>query len=55
MTALGHVTSSYFSANCGHSIALALLAGGRERMGQTLHATTPSGFASVKVVSPVFL
>jgi sarcosine oxidase subunit alpha len=55
MTALGHVTSSYFSANCGRSIALALVARGRARLGQTLHATTPDGFAGVKVVSPVFL
>ena len=55
MTALGHVTSSYYSANCTRSIALALVAGGRARMGQTLHATTPDGFAAVKVVKPVFL
>jgi sarcosine oxidase subunit alpha len=55
ITALGHVTSSYFSANCGRSIALALLAGGRARLGQTLHASTTGGFAAVKVVSPVFL
>ena len=55
MQALGHVTSSYFSANCGRSIALALVAGGRGRIGETLHATTPTGFAPVKVASPVFL
>jgi len=55
MTMLGHVTSSYFSANCGRSIALALVAGGRARLGQTLHATTPSGFAAVRIVAPVFL
>jgi sarcosine oxidase subunit alpha len=54
MTMLGHVTSSYFSPTCGHPIALALVAGGRARMGQTLHATTPSGFTPVKVVAPVF-
>ena len=54
MHALGHVTSSYASANCGRSIALALVAGGRERSGQTLHATTRDGFAPVKVVPPVF-
>src|SRR3990172_4427744 len=40
MTMLGHVTSSYFSANCARSIALALVAGGRDRIGRTLHATT---------------
>ena len=54
MRMLGHVTSSYFSANCARSIALALVAGGRERHGQTLHATTADGFAAVKVVPPVF-
>ena len=54
MTMLGHVTSSYSSANCGRSIALALVAGGRDRTGRTLHATTHDGFARVKVVSPVF-
>ena len=54
MPMLGHVTSSYFSSNCGRSIALALVAGGRGRIGQTLHATTPGGFAPVKVTAPVF-
>jgi sarcosine oxidase subunit alpha len=52
---LGHVTSSYFSANCGRSIALALLEGGRSRLGQRLYATTQDGFAAVEVRSPVFL
>jgi len=51
---LGHVTSSYFSPTCGHPIALALVSGGRARAGQTLHATTPSGFTPVNVVAPVF-
>ena len=54
MKMLGHVTSSYFSPTCGHPIALALVSGGRGRMDQTLHATTPSGFTPVKVVTPVF-
>lgn len=51
---LGHVTSSYWSDACGRSIALALISGGRARMGETLHATTEAGFAAVKVVAPVF-
>lgn len=55
MTMLGHVTSSYFSGALGHPIALALVSGGRARMGQTLHVTTPSGFAAVTVGAPVFL
>jgi len=51
---LGHVTSSYWSEACGRSIAMALVAGGRDRLGETLMATTPSGHAEVSVVAPVF-
>ena len=54
MKALGHVTSSYWSPNCGRSIALALVAGGRDRIGDDLYVTTPDGFAKVKVTAPVF-
>ena len=54
MKMLGHVTSSYYSVNCGRSITMALLAGGRERLGQTVHATVPGGFAAARVVTPVF-
>jgi sarcosine oxidase subunit alpha len=52
--ALGHVTSSYASAVLGKPIALALVKGGRARMGQTLHVPMPNGARSVRVVSPVF-
>ncbi|MET7244003.1 sarcosine oxidase subunit alpha family protein [Methylobacterium sp. EM32] len=55
MRMLGHVTSSYASPSCGRSIALALVADGRARLGGHLHATTPEGFARVTVVDPVFL
>ena len=34
----GHVTSSYLSATLGRPFALALLARGRERIGETVHA-----------------
>jgi sarcosine oxidase subunit alpha len=55
MTVLGHVTSSYASAVLGHPIALAMLAGGRGRHGETLHVPMPGGVAiAVKVVDPVF-
>jgi len=37
---LGHVTSSYYSANLGRSIALALVKDGRRRQGQTVYAGT---------------
>jgi sarcosine oxidase, subunit alpha len=52
--ALGHVTSSYWSATCDRSIALALVAGGRDRIGRTLYVTTPDSFAPVRVTTPVF-
>ncbi|MBV8305921.1 MAG: sarcosine oxidase subunit alpha, partial [Gammaproteobacteria bacterium] len=52
---LGHVTSSYHSATLGRSIAMALIAGGRARMGETLYVPLESGEAlPVQVVSPVF-
>ena len=54
MRMLGHVTSSYWSSNCERSIALALVAGGRTRMGQRLYVTTPTGFVAVKVCEPIF-
>ena len=54
MHALGHVTSSYWSPACDRSIALALVEGGRERIGATLHVTTPTSFAEARVTAPVF-
>ena len=55
MRMLGHVTSSYWSANCNRPIALALLERGRSMLGRRLHATTPDGFTQVQVCAPVFL
>ena len=54
MKMCGHVTSSYFSAALGHSIALAMVAGGRARRGQTLFVPMPGGDVEVEVTSPVF-
>ena len=54
MKSIGHVTSSYFSAALGHSIALAMVAGGRARQGDTLHVPMPEGDIAVQVTSPVF-
>ena len=51
---IGHVTSSYHSAVLGKSIALALVSGGRARMGETLYVPTGNGNIAVKVASPVF-
>ena len=41
MTMVGHVTSSYWSETLGRSIALALVAGGQDKIGQTLHIPMP--------------
>jgi heterotetrameric sarcosine oxidase alpha subunit len=53
---VGHVTSVTWSPTLGHPIALALLASGSRRMGETIVAASPlSGDAvPVKVVSPYF-
>ena len=52
--ALGHVTSAYWSAALGRSIALALIADGRKRMGERLNVPMPAGDVAVEVVAPVF-
>jgi sarcosine oxidase subunit alpha len=54
MKLIGHVTSSYMSATLGRSIALAVVAGGRARIGQTLHVPMPGGEIPVEVCAPVF-
>ena len=54
MSAIGHVTSSYASAALGHSIALAMVAGGRARMGQPVYVRMPGGDIEAEVTSPVF-
>ncbi|MGH8135195.1 MAG: glycine cleavage T C-terminal barrel domain-containing protein, partial [Steroidobacteraceae bacterium] len=54
MKLLGQVSSSYFSAALGRSIALALVSGGRARQGQTLYVPMPGGDIAVQVTSPVF-
>lgn len=51
---LGHVTSSYMSPTLGRSIALALVRGGRSRMGERLWVAMPGRTIPVRVVSPVF-
>jgi sarcosine oxidase subunit alpha len=54
MELIGHVTSSYYSSVLGYPIALALIAGGRARMGQRLYVPMPGGDIEVEVTSPVF-
>jgi sarcosine oxidase, subunit alpha len=51
---LGHVTSSYRSAALGRTFALALIAGGRERVGGLVVAPTLDGPIEAEVVRPVF-
>jgi sarcosine oxidase, subunit alpha len=54
MTMIGHVTSSYWSATLGRSIALALVAGGKVRMGETLHIPMPGKTHTAKVSGTIF-
>ena len=54
MRMIGHVTSSYYSAALGRSIALGVVAGGRARAGHTLYVPMPGGDVAVRVVGPVF-
>ena len=55
MPLIGHVTSSYHSATLGRTIALAMVSGGRARLGSTLWSPTGQGDAiPVEVVGPVF-
>ena len=54
MRMIGHVTSSYFSANLGHSIALALVEGGRKRLGQSVLIPLERTVMSARITEPRF-
>ena len=54
MKMIGHVTSSYWSETLRSSIALAVVEGGRARMGAELYVPMPDGIHQVRVVEPVF-
>ncbi|GLQ06612.1 sarcosine oxidase subunit alpha [Sneathiella chinensis] len=54
MPMVGHVTSSYYSAALGRSIALALVKGGQDRMGQHVFAPLEGGTVTAVLTSPVF-
>ena len=55
MAMVGHVTSSYMSPNLGRSIALALVKGGRDKLGETLHAPLEGGKSvACEITGPVF-
>ena len=52
---VGHVSSSYYSACCGHSIAMALVKGGHHRMGEIVFAPLANGrVIKATITHPVF-
>jgi sarcosine oxidase subunit alpha len=52
---LGHVTSSYRSAELERTFALALVRAGRDRIGQTLHVPVGDTLVAVEVTEPVLV
>lgn len=55
MTILGHVTSSYYSATLGYSIALAMVKAGHQMMGEIIYAAHVDGtMVAAEICSPVF-
>ena len=52
----GHVTSSYWSANLGHSIAMGFIKGGLSKMGDTVYYPLADGTViEAEICSPIFL
>ncbi|MDD9910358.1 MAG: sarcosine oxidase subunit alpha [Ahrensia sp.] len=55
MKMLGFVTSSYWSGSLGHSIAMALIEGGRDRIGEKLYVPVPDAEPiEVEITGTVF-
>jgi sarcosine oxidase subunit alpha len=54
MPMIGHVTSSYRSATLGRTIALAVIADGRARIGETIFVPMPGKVIRAKVTAPMF-
>ena len=52
---LGFVTSSYRSAELGRTFALALVRGGRGRVGERIHAVVDGRTVPVRIVEPVLV
>jgi sarcosine oxidase subunit alpha len=52
---LGHVTSSYRSAELDRSFALALVKAGRTRVGQTVHVPVAGELVPVEITEPVLV
>ncbi|WP_111431363.1 sarcosine oxidase subunit alpha [Rhodobacteraceae bacterium DSL-40] len=55
MKMVGHVTSSYLSDTVGQPIALAVIEGGHERMGETVYIPMPDRIIAAKITDPVFV
>ena len=55
MTMIGHVTSSYWSENCGRSIAMAVVRDGRALKGKTLYVPMAEETIEVEVTDTVFI
>ncbi|WBU56054.1 sarcosine oxidase subunit alpha [Paracoccus sediminicola] len=54
MKMVGHVTSSYDQGTTGRPIALALIEGGHDRMGERVHIPMPDRVIAAKIVPTVF-
>jgi sarcosine oxidase subunit alpha len=54
MKMIGWVSSSYWSENCGHPIAMALVEDGFKRTGETLYVPMPDNTIEVEVTGAVF-
>ncbi|SEQ05395.1 sarcosine oxidase subunit alpha [Amphritea atlantica] len=51
----GHVTSSYWSENLGHSIAMGFIKGGLDKMGETVYYPQADGTViEAEICSPIF-
>ncbi len=55
MKMIGHVTSAYWSENAGRSIAMGLIADGRNLMGKTLYVPMPDRTIEIEVTDAVFV
>jgi sarcosine oxidase subunit alpha len=52
---LGHVTSSYRSAELGRPFALALVKAGRSRIGETVHVPVNGSLVAAEITGPVLV
>jgi len=55
MTMIGHVTSSYRSPELGRSFALAMIKGGRDRIGGNVYLPMIDGVLAATVTEPLFI